>query len=237
MLATERIEQVFQRGVLFEPHRLSDHPEAPAALPDESLNFLLMMARAVEAKTIFEFGSGRSTVALLSAGFDVVSLEDSAYWLDETMRLIAKSPAHHQALVRPLSVVWRNATPFLDWRLDEQLAGLIRTADIVLIDSPYYPPFRESTLLSVLALAMRTLVVLDDTRIPTLSRFCDRIALRNPWLLHRRVQVGHSFDVFCNVGRLRIDGRRSLTETAKAWRRFLAGKRILAQGGTTPAEP
>jgi len=225
MLLTERIEEVFRAGILFASFRPSDHPTVAAALPDESLNFLTTLAKAVDAKTILEFGSGRSTIALLTAGFSVISIEDSVFWMEETLKVTPKSDAHHQALVKSLSMIWRNAAPFLDWRLDDELVGLIQAADMVLIDSPYYPPFRESTLLSALSMTERALVVLDDTRIPTLSRFCDRIARRNPHLMHRRVPVGHCFDVFCRLDRAPIDSHRSLPETLKAWRRFFVGRR------------
>ena len=205
----------------------ADHAGAPAALPDAALRFLLAAAAETGARTVFEFGSGHSTAAFLGAGLRVTSLEDSERWMSQTVGDLA--PAHrasgqHVALVRPLRVRWRNGAPVRDWVLTGRLAGALDAADLVLIDSPFHVPFRLSTLLSVLGRPTAALVVLDDTRIPTLARFCDRLARQNPTrLCHRRVPVGHGFDCFTrrDLDTSRpLDMTQPVTETLKAWRRF-----------------
>lgn len=233
MLTTTTITDFFKRDDLFKDTGSSDHQPAPAALPDISLEFLVSIAKSVGAKSVFEFGSGRSTTALLDAGLEVVSLEDKDYWMDETKKRIVRGQASHRALIQPLSTVWRKGVPFWDWQIEAGLAEYIKAADIVLIDSPYYPPFRESTLISALTLTTNAIIILDDTRVPTLSRFCDRIALQNPTLLHRRVQVGHFFDIFARLDRSEIEIRRSPVEWLKAWRRYLLGKRALTSSPTS----
>ncbi len=42
-------------------------------------------------KTVFEFGSGRSTKAFLQAGLAVSSLEDSDYWMQKTIDMCSGS--------------------------------------------------------------------------------------------------------------------------------------------------
>ena len=226
MLKTDQLEALFEQRALLDVEQPADDPVAPAALPDVSLAFLVSLAKASGAKSVFEFGSGRSTAALLSAGLTVLSVEDSAHWMAETRKQIGTA-ANHRPLVKPLSTRWWHGTPFLDWHLDAELTASLRSADIILIDSPYYPPFRESTLLSALSASSHALIVLDDTRIPTLERFCNRIAHRNPSLLHRRVRVGHCFDIFCRVDETPIDSRCGLVEVLKGWRRFLIGRNWL----------
>lgn len=232
MLVSERIRRLFESGSLFERNQPEDDAENPVALPDAALSFLTALAHESGARTALEFGSGRSTAAFLRAGLDVTSVEDSAFWMNKTRSAIGDLKLRHNPVVRPLSVVWRHATPFLDWQFDDRLTALVRAADIILIDSPFYPPFRESTLLSVLEIAEGSIVLLDDTRIPTLQRFCDRIGRRNPTLLHRRVPVGHSFDVFCPLDHSGIDGRCPLIEVIKGWRRFMQGREQLMRSST-----
>lgn len=205
----------------------ADHPGGYAALPDVSLRFLLDAARETAARRVFEFGSGRSTAAFLGAGLHVTSLEDSERWM---ARAVAELPPaqraadRHVPLVRPLQVIWRGGVPVRDWVLDEQLTTAVDGADLILIDSPFHVPFRLSTLLTVLARPTSALVILDDTRVPTLARFCDRLAAQNPGRLHhRRVGVGHGFDCFARRDRETsrpLDVSQPALETLKAWRRF-----------------
>ena len=71
MISIRSLNTIFQS--LPQTIRAEDDPDNPAALPDASLDFLVWLANAVEAKTAFEFGSGRSTHALLRAGLAVTS--------------------------------------------------------------------------------------------------------------------------------------------------------------------
>ncbi len=205
----------------------ADHAAAPAALPDAALGFLLAAAVAVGARQVFEFGSGRSTAAFLGAGLRVTSLEDTERWMAQTVAGLApalRASGRHVARVQPLRLRWRHGAPVRDWVLTGTLAEAVDAADLVLIDSPFHVPFRLSTLVSVLDRPTSALIVLDDTRIPTLARFCDRLAGQNPErLCHRRVQVGHGFDCFTrrDLQTSRpLDLSQPWTETPKAWRRF-----------------
>lgn len=75
---------LFSSELFARPTSYADHPEREAALPDVSLSFLVEAARIIDATSVFEFGSGRSTEAFLEANLNVVSLEDSPKWMEET---------------------------------------------------------------------------------------------------------------------------------------------------------
>jgi hypothetical protein len=221
---------------LFEKdYEQGDHPDVPYALPEASIDFLIELARQLNVTTVFEFGSGISTAALLNHGFSVTSLEDHAYWMEQTLKQIPKADRErHTALIRPLSRCWHDLVPQMDWRIDAELTERLQAADLILIDSPAYVPFRESTLWSVLNKSRLSVVVVDDTRIHTLSRSCDRMAAMNPGLLHQRVAVGHSFDLFARLDDAPLRVRYSPLEILKGWRRFFLGRRFLA--GVAPAD-
>jgi len=222
MLNDSDIRKVFDSPLLQRGYVECDHPALPAALPDAALEFLVALARQCEVASVFEFGSGRSTAALLREGFRVTSLEDSNRWMEQTRaQLSEEEKSRHVVLVRPLSRRMHGWFPVMDWPVDPELARCIGGADLILVDSPYYAPFRESTLWSSLAHNDHAVVVLDDTRIPTLSRFCDRLAASNPALLHRRVKVGHTFDIFSRAGdKAPLTRSHLLLEILKGWRRF-----------------
>ncbi|MGB8354337.1 MAG: hypothetical protein WCD79_10645, partial [Chthoniobacteraceae bacterium] len=150
------------------------------------------------------------------------SLEDSDRWMEQTRAQLSDGEkSRHVPLVRPLGRRMHGRFPVMDWPVDAALARAIGGADLILVDSPYYAPFRESTLWSALVHNDHALVVLDDTRIPTLSRFCDRLAASNPTLLHRRVKVGHTFDIFARTGdKAPLARSHSPLEILKGWRRF-----------------
>ena len=223
MLNSAAITALFQSPLLTERRDDADHPTAPAALPENAISFLLDLARELNAMTIFEFGSGISTSAFLRAGYHVTSLEDSHNWMEQTLtRLSDELRRRHTALVRPLRLKLHGLFPAMDWAIDSELAMLIGNADLILVDSPYFAPFREATLWSALAHNANAVVVVDDTRIPTLSRFCDQLASVNPSLLHCRVRVGHCFDLFSRGGDDRsLKLKHGLVETLKGWRRFV----------------
>jgi len=226
MLNDSETREVFGSQLFRREYAECDHPELPAALPDAALEFLIEVARRFRVNAVFEFGSGCSTVALLREGLRVASLEDSDEWMERTRgQLSDEEKARHVALVRPLRRRMHGWFPVMDWVIDEELAGCIRGADLILVDSPYFAPFRESTLWSALSHNDNALVVLDDTRIPTLARFCDRFAAANPGLLHCRVKVGHGFDVFARAGdRSALRRGDTMVDVLKGWRRyFMAG--------------
>lgn len=215
---------------------VEDDPDNPAALPNVSLNFLVELAGSLDAKQVFEFGSGRSTGALLRAGCSVTSLEDSDYWMQQTVAQLTKpEQARHRALVRPLRLRFCGLIPVMDWVIDAELSTRLREADLILVDSPYFTPFRESTLRSALQHGENAVVVLDDVRIPTVRKFCDSLVAANPNLLHRRVAVGHTFDVFARLKGGRLHAAHMPVEILKGWRRFVLQKRLLGSGGSMPA--
>ncbi len=192
-----------------------------AALPQPALEFLVSLAGSIGATAIFEFGSGKSTAAFLRAGLTVTCIEDSKQWMDDTLALLTEvERAKLTALVKPLLTCWCGAVPMPGWKLNDFEVERLREASLVLVDSPFIPPFREYTLWQALIQA-RGAVVIDDTRIPTVARFCDRIAAANPHLFHKRVTVGHTLDVFerCTAEPIKLS--RGALETLKGWRRYL----------------
>jgi hypothetical protein len=227
MLNGAAVTALFQSPLLTERRDYADHPTAPAALPDNAITFLLDLAREIGATTIFEFGSGMSTAAFLRAGYRVTSLEDSDQWMGQTVAQLAdEQRRRHTALVRPLRLKLHGLIPVMDWAIDSELAALIGSADLILVDSPYFAPFRESTLWSALTHNATAVVVLDDTRIPTLNRLCGTLADLNPSLLHCRVHVGHCFDLFSRGGDAQsLKLTHGTVETFKGWRRFVAALR------------
>ena len=115
------------------------------------------------------FGSGRSTLALLKAGFHVVTLEDSQFWLDKSVSQIDPVDLpRHVGLVKPLSLKLLSAFPVLDWLIDNDLKMLLAFFCLVLVDLPHFTPFGGSTLLSSPFYAPGALVFLDGTLIPVL---------------------------------------------------------------------
>jgi hypothetical protein len=226
MLRPSEIEALFQSPLFRARYEESDDPTCWAALPPPALDLLIALARQLKAATAFEFGSGRSTVALLGAGLTVTSLEDSSYWMAQTVaHLSAADRIRHTALVRPLRFHLHRLIPVLDWTIDAEIASRLQAADLILVDAPFYTAFRERTLGSALAENPHAVVILDDSRVPTLSRFCDRIAADNPGLLHARVRVGHVFDVFATASEAPLRFGHTPLEILKGWRRFLLARK------------
>lgn len=220
------IPRLFEDNYLTQQFESGDDPQAEAALPASSLEFLLEVCRKIGAKRIFEFGSGRSTQAFLGAGYSVFSLEDSSFWLSKTVESLGVDEARlHESAVSFLETMMVGSFPVLGWRIDEKLKEQLRRADLILVDSPHFTPFREATLFASLQDGPQALVVLDDTRIPTVSRFCDRLARRNPQLLHKRVHVGHGFDLLFRADPSRpLVCRAGFYDTLKGWRRYFQGR-------------
>lgn len=225
-MANTNIHRLFLDSYLNQQFEFADDPNAEAALPSSSLSFLLELCRKIDAKRIFEFGSGRSTQAFLSAGYRVFSLEDSPFWLSKTVEPLSGEEARlHESAVSALGTSMASGFPVLAWHIDTVIRNQLQQADLILVDSPHFTPFREETLFASLQYGPQALAVLDDTRIPTVSRFCDRLALQNPQLLHKRVTVGHGFDLFFRSDPFRPLVRRvDFYETLKGWRRYFQGR-------------
>lgn len=147
MLNSNQVKAYFNALPVKKTRDLGDYAEAPAALPDVSLNFLIELCATLNLKRVFEFGSGRSTKALLEGGCSVISLEDSDFWMEQTLKtLTLEQKNRHTALVRPLETRPLGLFPVLDWPIDAVLTKDLKEAELILVDSPYYTPFRESTL-------------------------------------------------------------------------------------------
>jgi len=227
MLNPNILNNFFRSEILLKDYSEGDHIDAPAALPDSSLEFLISICSQLDVKNIFEFGSGRSTKALLANNFKVTSLEDDVYWMNKTIETFSESEiGNHIALVKPLTTIFLGLFPVLDWKIDNEIAQKISVADLILVDSPYYTPFRESTLWSALMNSKDSIVILDDTRIPTLRRFCDRISSSNYGLLHSRIKVGHHFDIFYNKSQTKVRLNHSFIDIIKGWSRYVKGLRF-----------
>jgi hypothetical protein len=152
-------------------------------------------------------------------------VEDSQHWLDQTLTTI---PSEHTAQLRtavqPLQTVWHRGVPMQGWKSNALLAEL-REAELVLIDSPALPPFREHPLILSLNHATKAIIVIDDANIPTVKRFCERLADDRSRLLSFSTLKDHGLFFFARKDASgAVDDRRGLLETVKAWRRFwLAG--------------
>ena len=223
MPSPERIQSAFQSSVFTRTRQEGDDSNI-AALPDVSLEFLVELCQVLSIKKVFEFGSGRSTKALLGIGCQVTSLEDSEHWMQETQKtLTAVERSRHKTMVKPLTRQFVGSFPVLGWELDQAMQSSIEQAELILIDSPYYTPFRESVLWTSLNVSNQAIVVLDDVRIPTIQHFCDRLVKANSSIQHRRVKVGHTFDVFYRNGKESLQLNQSIVDIIKGWRRYFQG--------------
>jgi hypothetical protein len=228
MLTPDQVKDFFVSPLVKKNYQNSDCNDVPAALPDASLDFLIEVCTKLGIQRIFEFGSGRSTKALLSHKFSVTSLEDNQYWMNQTLKTLEENEKiNHTAFVKPLKTRFLGLFPVFDWNISSELAKSISEADLILVDSPYYVPYRESTLWSALKYSKGAFVIIDDTRIPTLQRFCNRLFLSNPSLIHTRVGVGHSFDIFYHKSEEKLHLNHSIMDIAKGWRRYILGRKFV----------
>ena len=195
------------------------------ALPPDSLAILKALIVALKVSNVFEFGSGQSTRSFLEAGCNVRSVEDSQLWLNETVESIPvdwKSRLHAAHI--PLVTAYDQCVPFRAWSLDHATLSALREAELILIDSPAYPPFREHALITSLREADDAVIVMDDANIPTVNRFCARLARNNRDLLtfYSRLDHGLYFIGKRRGQSLTLTGR-GFGETVRAWRRFFVG--------------
>jgi hypothetical protein len=190
------------------------------ALPDATLRLLTRLVEAAGIRTVFEFGSGRSTKAFLAAGCAVTALENSRPWLDQTLAgLTPQERSRFDAVCQPLRLLFYQGAPFRSWTLGPDTLRRLATADLVLIDSPAFPPFREHALSLSLDHSRGALIVVDDAGIPTVRRFCLRLA-GGPGTLQRESRIDHGLFFLARDPSAKPPPRRGLVETLKAWRRF-----------------
>jgi hypothetical protein len=202
-----------------------DNGEAGYALPQGSLALLMLCVRKFECRRVFEFGSGASTRVFLEAGCEVTSLENDQHWLGHTLKQVPETMrARHHAELRPLERTWCGGFPCFGWNLSETMRAQLGSADLVLVDSPAYPPFREAALMQALLESKARLVVLDDVRIPTLRRFCDRIAMQSHGINVTYIERDHTLAIFTRSGSSVLSNRPGFVEQIKGWRRYLMGR-------------
>lgn len=200
------------------PERAST--DAGYALPSASLAVMSECVTRLGVRRVFEFGTGRSTAMFLAAGCVVTAVEDSGAWLAETMDTLG--PAERLRFTPfqlPLTRVWHRGAPMMSWPLPSPALAALAEAEFVLVDSPALPPFREHALALALGHARGALIAVDDANIPTVARFCRRLAERNeaPYF---QTPLDHGLFFIGPVARATLDDRRPMLETAKAWRRY-----------------
>ena len=149
------------------------HGEGGYALPEASRAVLLACVSQLGIRKIFEFGSGRSTRDFLRAGCEVTVVEDSQAWLDgnDGSRSMERACALRRRICcRSAGSGWRALHCGVGCFRKRRWQTL-REAELVLVDSPAWPPFREHALVLALAHCRAALIVVDDANIPTVSRF------------------------------------------------------------------
>ncbi len=200
------------------------HGEAGYALPQASLALLKACVTRLGVRRVFEFGSGQSTRDFLAAGCEVTAVEDSGDWLAKTVAALDDGQrARFTPHLLPLRRVWLAGAPVRSWVLPDAALRSLREAELVLVDSPAWPPFREHALTLALTHCRHALVVVDDANIPTLHRFCRRLAASNA-LPFFETTMDHGLFFMGATGGNSPNVQRPVLETLKAWRRyFLAG--------------
>jgi hypothetical protein len=200
------------------------HGEAGYALPPASLALLIECVTRLKIRRVFEFGSGRSTREFLAAGCHVATVENDEGWLVETnAALDASQGERFTSFLLPLQRVWLAGAPLRSWALPAAPLEALREAQLVLVDSPAWPPFREHALTLALRHSPHALIVVDDANIPTVQRFCRRLVSRNR-LVHFQTTMDHGLFFLHALDAGAIDIRRPLLETLKAWRRYFLAR-------------
>lgn len=200
------------------------HGEAGYALPPSSLALLVECIARLQIRRVFEFGSGQSTREFLAAGCQVAAVEDDGSWLAKTTATLdAKQRERFTSFLLPLERVWLAGAPLHSWTLPETALTALREAQLVLVNSPAWPPFREHALALALQHSRNALVVVDDANIPTVQRFCRRLALQSRIAhFHSTMDHGLFFLHAADAGPFGV--RRPLLETLKAWRRYILAR-------------
>ena len=193
--------------------------DAGYALPQGSLAVLRECVARLGVRRVFEFGTGLSTRAFLDAGCEVTAVEDSAEWLAETRRSLEPAALGRVSFFHlSLRIVWHRGAPIRSWRLPPEALAALRAAELVLVDSPALPPFREHALIMAIEHARNALIVVDDAGIPTVARFCRRLAERNNAAFFQTT-LDHGLFFMIPAAHAPLDDSRPLLETLKAWRR------------------
>lgn len=195
-------------------------------LPEPSCELLKKLCGRFSAPpAAFEFGSGRSTLALRSVCRDVTSVEDSAEWLQKTEELPGQIGMRQTDLtaILPLARCKIGFVPYRSFPVETRpdLVERLACADLILVDSPPNPATREHALFTALRHAKTgALVVLDDMDVGATYRFAERLAHDNREAVDFfAVPIDHVLGVFQKTDPAAIRYRPSLREIIGAWRR------------------
>jgi predicted O-methyltransferase YrrM len=168
---------------------------APFAIGEESIAWIVELAHQISAKRVLEFGSGRSTarLALELPNALITSVEHDPNYANQTeRRLVELGISERVMLVRSALGWWRHA----DRIFYTYLAPIPAAAyDLVLIDGPpgYLHTGRQGALHKVFdMLPIGARVVLDDFNERREQRALDRWLRDYPGTFDwREVNVGH----------------------------------------------
>ena len=169
--------------------------DAPFAIGESSVRWIVDLARQIDARRILEFGSGRSTarLAMELPNVEITSVEHEPVYADQTEQILTElGVAGRVTLIRSRVGWWRHAGRIFY----TYVAPVPQAAyDLVLIDGPpgYLHTGRQGALHKVFEmLPIGARVVLDDFNEPREQR-----ALRR-WLRDyrdaftwRAIDVGH----------------------------------------------
>ena len=196
-------------------------------LPEPSCELVEQIGALLGPQALaFEFGSGCSTAALRKVFASVVTVEDSAEWLDKTENLPGVTPkrAEDKTRIVPLTRCHLGVIPYHSFDLDRRIELLQRleAADFILVDSPPNPATREHTLHTALQHAKPgALILLDDTgSVRATRRFAQRLARDNPSMFDLiEIPIDHGLALFQKKSMGHVVYRPTLREMAGAWLR------------------
>ena len=199
------LTQLIQVEITAYRNRCRDTGYQPPAwiLPEPSCELLKKIGALGEAPLYaFEFGSGRSTLALRSVCAGVTSVEDSREWLDKTEDQAAAFPKRESDStgIVPLTTCPLGVVTCKSFDLDAHTELLQRLQDsrLILVDSPPNPATREHALLLALRHApVGAVIVIDDLEVQATTRFTTRLARDNAEtfdFLH--VPIDHGLGIF-----------------------------------------
>jgi hypothetical protein len=201
----------------------------PAAwiLPEPSCEFVEQVGALLGPQAVaFEFGSGSSTAALRRTFASVITVEDSAEWIDKTERLPGVTPkrAEDKTRVVPLTRCHLGVVPYHSFDLDRRIELLQRleAADFILIDSPTNPATREHALHTALQHAKPgALILLDDAgEVRATKRFAQRLARDNPAMFDfMEIPIDHGLALYSKKSMGHVEYRPTLREMVGAWLR------------------
>jgi hypothetical protein len=208
--------------------RLADGYEPQAwILPEPSCELIERIGELLGPQAVaFEFGSGCSTASLRKVFGSVITIEDSAEWLDKTEQLPGVIPkrAEDKTRVVPLTRCHLGIIPYHSFDMDRRIELLQRleAADFILIDSPPNPATREHTLYTALQHAKPgALILLNNTALARATRrFTERLARDNEGMLEFfEIPIDHGLALYRKKSMGHVGYHPTLREMVGAWLR------------------